>query len=430
MAYQLTWKTINANQERLGHSMRNVIARAFQNYFNPLISTRNLGLLTVLTYTACVPTNEGSRIKIDAGQSINSSSTNKVEGVFYSMTQKIGSSSGGACTGSAVSTTTAITAAHCVANPGDRIDPQTGKIEGKQYCINNAIYKKVCSKEIYAHPDYLKLESQDGRGTDFAWVVFPEGTFKYVFSMNSGAVAVGDQVVFVGYSEAKLNDPSKGSKRFGWNKVEKLLERDRLDIFTRYGGKFDNVAVSPGDSGGPMLKNCQVTGVASRMTEGGQKQSIHTNLTHPESINTLKAASSGAYFCGLSGNDANYCPPATTYKPIANASPASKDFPCVVDSPAAPNSDTPPIAVNPPSPAPQEIPAPVPAPAPVIPPQSEPSRPPQTPPPSSAAQLDCNKDYRSIRQGGNGVCLNRSSGFCYRYANRDVQYGVGRVSCR
>lgn len=404
--------------------MREFMARGFQVDFYPSTSLKTFSLLIGLYTTSCMQLDDSARVKIDAGQSINSSSANKVEGVFYSMTQKIGSSSGGACTGSAVSTTTAITAAHCVVNRGDKINPDTGKVDGKQYCISNSIYKKVCSKEIFAHPAYLKLESQGGKGTDLAWVVFPEGTFKYIFSMNTAGLAVQDQVVLVGYSEAKLSDPSKGSKRFGWNRVEKLLEKDRMDIFTRYGGKFDNVAVSPGDSGGPMLKNCQVTGVASRMTEGGQKQSIHTNLTHPDSMTMLKAATSGAYFCGLSGNDANYCPPSITYRPLANASPSLKDFPCAVDSPAAQNSETPPIATNPPNPAPEETPAPI------VPPQIDSPRPPQVPPPSSSDLLDCNKDYRSIRQGGRGVCLNRSSGFCYRYANRDVQYGLGRVSCK
>lgn len=389
--------------------------------------TKIAGVIAIFSNTACMQKPDASNLKIDAGQSINTTSKNKVEGVFFSMTQKQGSSSGGACTGTAVSTTTAITAAHCVVKKGEPIDKDTGKVNGKQYCISNSIYKKVCSTEIYAHPDYVKLEKQDGKGTDFAWVVFPQGTFKYIFSMNAGTVEVGDQVVFVGYSEAKLASSNNGSKRFGWNRVERLLASDRNDIFSRYGGKFENVAVSPGDSGGPMLKNCQVTGVASRMTEGGQKQSIHTNLTHPDSVATLKAAGGGAYFCGISGSDESFCPAAITYKPQQNFTTSSREFPCVVDAaqtlpepqPDASPSNTGPDQSSSPQPQPQSQ------------PQSQPQTVPQqqSKPPASTGHLDCNKDYLTIRKGGQGICLNRSSGFCYRYGNRDVLYGQGRVAC-
>jgi hypothetical protein len=43
--------------------------------------------------------------------------------------------------------------------------------------------------------------------------------------------------------------------------------------------------------------------------------------------------------------------------------------------------------------------------------------------------LDCNADYRQIRSGGTGVCVNKSSGNCYQYSSGDVQYARGPVAC-
>jgi hypothetical protein len=177
--------------------------------------------------------------------------------------------------------------------------------------------------------------------------------------MNTNGLNVGDSVVLIGYSEEKLSDKSKGTKRFGYNKVSRLLASDRNDIFTNYGGNFQNVAVSPGDSGGPIFKNCQITGVASRMTDdSSEKQSIHTNLTHPNNVAVLKSIKN-AYFCGISGDDQSSCPAASAYTPKLGLTANSKDFPCVVAD-AKPNQGTDPA----PGPAPTPLPTPQPMPNP------------------------------------------------------------------
>jgi hypothetical protein len=59
---------------------------------------------------------------------------------------------------------------------------------------------------------------------------------------------------------------------------------------------------------------------------------------------------------------------------------------------------------------------------------------PQTPSPgnglgSGSVLYECNLDYGKIRSGGSGVCLNGSSGNCYRFSGGDVRYGSGSVSC-
>jgi len=311
-------------------------------------------IIALTTSTACKDLEPTSRIKIDSGESINQQSSNKVDGVFFTLTKKTGMSSGSACSGTAVSTSTAMTAGHCVYDTGDQVT-KDGKILGKQYCVSNSLYNKLCSSEIYINPTYIQHAKESDGGHDFAWVVFPAGTFKYFFRMNTSGLNVGDSVALVGYSEEKLSDKSKGTKRFGYNKVSRLLASDRNDIFTDYGGSFQNVAVSPGDSGGPIFKNCQITGVASRMTDDtSDKQSIHTNLTHPSNVAVLKSIKN-AYFCGLSGDDPSSCPAASAYTPKLGLTANSKDFPCVVAD-AKPNQSTDPAPT--PSPTPQPTPNP------------------------------------------------------------------------
>jgi V8-like Glu-specific endopeptidase len=332
--------------------------RVFSNFLSALKTNRTLfsTLLIcspILIPIGCKSLNPLSRTKIDSGESINQSSKNKVEGVFHSFTKKSGAGSGGACTGTAVSSNTAVTAAHCLYDRGDQVDKTTGKISGKQYCISNAIYKDLCSSELYVSALYPKLEQSGGRGTDLGWVVFPEGTFKYYFPVNAGTLSIGDEILMVGYSEEKLADKSNGSKRFGWNKVSSFQTTARSDIFTSYVSKFENVAVSPGDSGGPLMKECLISGVASRMTEETNKKSIHTNLTHPDNAVLLKSGIGGAYFCGLSGSDPARCPTEAMYVPKPGVNKTSRDFPCYVpalaqnqtpDSPVVPTPQQPPAS--------------------------------------------------------------------------------------
>lgn len=53
-----------------------------------------------------------------------------------------------------------------------------------------------------------------------------------------------------------------------------------------------------------------------------------------------------------------------------------------------------------------------------------------TNPPSGQKLLDCNDDYQLIRSSKQtGICLNDSSGFCYKYQAGDILYARGRVPC-
>jgi hypothetical protein len=142
-------------------------------------------------------------------------------------------------------------------------------------------------------------------------------------------VDVDDPVVLVGFSPDNLADASKGSKRFGWNMIDRIRDDDRNEIWTSYRRKFTGAGISPGDSGGPLLKDCKVIGVASGASYFAGKTGWHTNLTNADNRKTLqKAALQGAYFCGLTGNDPLKCPPTALYRKIRNFTPYSREFPC------------------------------------------------------------------------------------------------------
>ena len=207
------------------------------------------------------------------------------------------------CTGSAVSTSTAITASHCLIHGGDAIDENTGRVETKKtYCISNAVYNNVCSSELYYNPEYTTDKSKD-----WAYVVFPKGTFKSYFRVNQAPVKQSDQVVLIGYSEDDLPRGQK-PKRFGYNKINRIEPAPSNRIVTYTGSNFNAVGIGHGDSGGPMLKDCQITGLASAGDDKLHPTPLyHTNLTNPAIASKLKAIKN-AYFCGLSGDDETFSP--------------------------------------------------------------------------------------------------------------------------
>ncbi|MCX6124792.1 MAG: hypothetical protein NTV34_08590, partial [Proteobacteria bacterium] len=133
--------------------------------------------------------------------------------------------------------------------------------------------------------------------------------------MHTSALLLNDRIMMLGYSEANMPDPQQSKKRFGYNRISDLSSNDRGDITTQIGKSFEGVALDHGDSGGPLFKNCEVAGIASRgevdvdeITKVKTKlTSIHTNTTHTLNIEFLKASEQG-YFCGITGNAEMYCP--------------------------------------------------------------------------------------------------------------------------
>ena len=259
-----------------------------------------------------------SEAKIDSGIYIGATSTNKVPAVVWI----------GNCTATAVSDNTLVTAAHCVEQMG--ID-ESGKVNG-QICVQSGAARGKCSDSLWMPAEYMSPPSANLKYKwDVAVGVFPRGTFANFFPVQTTAAAVGQEAVLVGYSDDNQTEEGKGSKRWGRNRVDEL--RGGVTIITSYLGSSDGVAVSPGDSGGPLFVGCKLTGVASRMSEGESgKISLHTNLTIAENSSWLGALEQkGGYICGVSGADSQRCASnglaALTSNP-AQENNGSAGFPC------------------------------------------------------------------------------------------------------
>jgi Trypsin len=314
------------------------------------LDTRISLLLVFVGLVACKSEAPLSRVKLDSGEYITKDSANTADGTFFTHTHVVGSSIGGACTGTAVSTTTVITAGHCVLHVADRqgapteaFDQKTGAISGKEFCVSNKLYNRVCSTKLFVNPSYPDAAHSPGTA-DSAFVVFPEGTFKSFHYISTADLRVGDKVLMVGYSDKDLpEDQQHGAvKRFGFNTVAEFQREAQDDIFTDYTNSFQGVGLSPGDSGGPMMKDCKVTGLASRSAlNRNPKYGIHTNLTYNTQVDFMKRfTGNGAYFCGVSGTDPKYCP--AEFLNTVNPKAGDKEFPCAINgSPTNPNTPTP-----------------------------------------------------------------------------------------
>jgi hypothetical protein len=195
-------------------------------------------------------------------------------------------------------------------------------------CIGSGTLSKgACSESVWVPPTWN--ESQDFH-LDIAVAIYKRGTFKRYFEVNEAPVKTGDKIFLVGYSQYNLQDQSKGAKRWGYSSIAEFDEQNV--IISQYGNSGNAVAVSPGDSGGPLMKDCKVSGVASRMSNEGTKISLHTNITDPDSIKWLKSLrAQGAEFCGLSDSKGEFCDTKNRAEPRqvpAAGSNAQPIFPC------------------------------------------------------------------------------------------------------
>ena len=322
--------------------------------FSPL----NVVLTNLLTLVSCNPggasppvsascSGDGqsnSAMMIDSGQLISVRSPNKVGGVLYSET-RVDATHAEACTATAVSTSTVLTAAHCLFEPaipgqqsGD-VKNAYGKVVNKTFCVSDFALKRICSDNVYVDRAYADPNGDPQKGLDYGFVVFPPGTFKEYFAYARDEVQVGDSIVLVGFSPRNISDTSQGSKRFGWNEISAIDDFNLVNkplIYSEYKSNFDGVAVDKGDSGGPLLTGaCKIAGIASLrgIMVGQPDGSYHTNLTGSTVSNALYklwlANGRDGYICGLSGMETSACPEIGRNQPTESPPLTSGDkFPC------------------------------------------------------------------------------------------------------
>ncbi len=191
---------------------------------------------------------------------------------------RMGIDGGGLCTGSFVSPNTMITASHCVS--------KNSKVVVTRY--------EAKSVKIIEHPG----STDDVEPLDIAIVMFPPNTATKWTRLTNRRPARGDQVEMIGYGSCtRWEGSDTGTRRCrGTNTISGF--GDLMIESSRSSG----VAVSPGDSGGPLFyADESIVGIAS----GGEmgRGSIHVNLLLRENQDFLKdvVKKHKAVICGLDG---------------------------------------------------------------------------------------------------------------------------------
>jgi hypothetical protein len=275
-------------------------------------------------------------VKVDYGKSVEFSDT-LIPGVVSLRLRSQGQPKS-SCTGTAVSSSTVLTAAHCV----EGVD---------EVCARTAAGGNFCSKNIGSHPHFVNRHNgASSLEHDIAWIVFPKGTFQYYFYADMDILPeVGSRVAFVGYS-VYFGYGSGGSKRWGENEIEAIdgdsaISHRRVERGVIYAG------LSPGDSGGPMLnENCELIGVASSMqldsgidnSYASRKTNRHALFAAPVNGPAVKKAiiEAGGDFCSLSEHNCVDSkslekPVTSSYQPInpsSRPSVQSRKFWCKADA--------------------------------------------------------------------------------------------------
>ena len=244
-------------------------------------ATVRLSILAGLLVTGCKGPDHNAQTKIiggvDAAQDI------------HPWTVRLAIDGGRLCTGTFVSPTTLLTASHCVKSNSSVKVPR---------------YNNVSSVAVYKHPSHGGAVDR----FDVAVVVFPANPASNFTSLTTRMPQVGEDVAFVGYGSCTEWDGADTGKRrcMGSNKVSSVSANSMIS--SNAGRGADGVAVSPGDSGGPMfIEASKLAGIASGGGYG--RDSLHTNLLMAENQSFLQglANNSGVVICGLNGNSGQEC---------------------------------------------------------------------------------------------------------------------------
>jgi len=254
------------------------------------------------------------------------------------------------CTGTAVSSSTIITAAHCVADQGVRsIDLDHSRKElGLDVCISrDDAQPAICSNLVYFDSGWRGNSERD-----IAWIAFPLGTFKDYYEVSGRSSTVGKQLIAVGYGPGSSGRPP--TLRYG---ITSFLSADGQSgtFLSQYDDSptFDQVKLVHGDSGGPVLDDCKLGGVASMYRSDNHNvyvdlgsQSIRTTL---KNVSGRVDSNTNAYvhFCGLSvvyEDDIRepLCPAAGLNVVKFPTASAQQRFPCVrqaISPPKAPDPE-------------------------------------------------------------------------------------------
>lgn len=181
------------------------------------------------------------------------------------------------CTGTFVSPTVILTAAHC-ADKG-------------------FTYKGVKTKSFQSMPEATgKPWNYD---IDVRILVFPSAVAPAYIPVSTTRVKLDELVVFAGYGTHDVkNGKYDGKFRWGTGRLarfeanERTVHSDGSSLERIAGTEGTNSGIGPGDSGGPLLRDGMLIGIASAFAgSGGDRHtSIHVNLTQPDILAFLNEA--------------------------------------------------------------------------------------------------------------------------------------------
>jgi hypothetical protein len=180
------------------------------------------------------------------------------------------------------------------------------------------------------------------------------GTFKDYYEVSRSSSTVGKQLIAVGYGPGSSVGPP--TLRYGITSLHSTVSQSGT-FLSQYSNSptFDQIKLVSGDSGGPVLDDCKIGGVASISTTNNQN--VYVDLGSQSIRTTLKAVSgrvdqntnAHVHFCGLSvvyDDDIRkqLCPAAglnVSKFPIENA---RDQFPCSRQAISLPKASEPAMA--------------------------------------------------------------------------------------
>lgn len=222
----------------------------------------------------------GSTVKVTNGQEIPLSE-------YPSVVLLYDSEAGSICTGTFVTETMVITAAHCTM--GGKVDAN-GNVDLTLYIIEIQDAAEKKAEIIGTSTKVVRNTEWDSNGGnvnryDLGLVFFEPGVAKGVSEIASVPAQSGDDFVIVGYglnTSSQSDSSSAGIKRVGENSISSISGG-----FIQFTGKNDtttgdgtDVSAGSGDSGGPLFINGDVAGVTSGGGWGGfgRTRSLYIDL--------------------------------------------------------------------------------------------------------------------------------------------------------
>lgn len=252
-----------------------------------------------------------SCMTISCGQSVQSSELRVTNGVETPHQDPavvlLRSSDNSLCTGTYISDSMILTAAHCVQSAGDiEVVSMQRSDAGVEFTVHTR------SLATRAHPEYRRPE--DVR-SDLALITVPASSSSVWSNIAQNSAKLGDTVRMVGFGHNYINqytdayqmvEKGVGEKRSGTNTIAIVADgslRFKGFISPREAGDKgesvgNKVGIGGGDSGGPLFnERGELVGVASAQNpEWGEWESIRSmesvfvDLANPSARDFLKSA--------------------------------------------------------------------------------------------------------------------------------------------